>query len=218
MIFDFVFWKSRELRGAHCAGRGLTSKQREDWIRAKESGWKQSCRGFPGARDRSRNGRGCAGGGDRDREPRDPVPAKGSAPCSYSGYTAVTGHWETRPQQVLAAKLSRSWLSLRTDRVCSPGPRRDLGGPGPRGDGPPQYLGMHFCADPLLTFQSNSEAFGRHGPNVCLLSSGPKLLAGVLKFGNELKAELWGISRFCGYQRGKARQTPCSGRRGVGSP
>lgn len=40
------------------------------------------------------------------KEPRDQVPAKGSAPCSYSGYTVVTGHQEMQPQQVLAAKLN----------------------------------------------------------------------------------------------------------------
>lgn len=44
------------------------------------------------------------------KEPRDQVPAEGSAPCSYSGYTVVTGHQEMQPQQVLAAKLSESWL------------------------------------------------------------------------------------------------------------
>lgn len=36
---------------------------------------------------------------------RDQVPAKGSAPCSSSGYTVITGHQEMQPQQVLAAKL-----------------------------------------------------------------------------------------------------------------
>lgn len=37
--------------------------------------------------------------------PRGQVPTRGSAPCSYSGYTVVTGHQEMQPQQVLAAKL-----------------------------------------------------------------------------------------------------------------
>ena len=36
---------------------------------------------------------------------RDQVPAKGSAPCSSSGSTAVTGRQEMQPQQALAAKL-----------------------------------------------------------------------------------------------------------------
>ena len=36
---------------------------------------------------------------------RGQVPARGSAPCSSSGYTVVTGHQEMQPQEVLAAKL-----------------------------------------------------------------------------------------------------------------
>lgn len=38
------------------------------------------------------------------RGAQGPVPTKGSAPCSYSGYTVVVGHQEMQPQQVLAAK------------------------------------------------------------------------------------------------------------------
>lgn len=134
------------------------------------------------------------------REPRDQVPTKGSAPCSYSGYTVVTGHQETQPQQVLAAKPEVSWLS---ENPRGPQPsllRRWVVPWGILGNDPAQSpQPALLCGGSLGHFENKADVFWRQLclRFCCLLSrlwgySGlsPKLLAGMLNFGNGLKAEL----------------------------